>query len=484
MTLNAPMTIGLDDQQLREADNILARTARHLTAWMEKWFPDAFVFVLVAVVLSSAGAMAVGAPATTVLTAFGNGFWDLITFTLQASLVVIGGHVMASSPPAARLIRWLAGIPGSGRSAVAFVAAISCSTSLFNWALSLVFSALLVKEMARRNPVLDYRAASAASILGVGSVWALGLSSAPAQIQANAASLPSSVLRITGVIPFSETIFLWQSLVLAAILVAVCIAVAYFSAPRESAAVTAEALGVDLTVQSQPASKSERPGEWLECSRLLPVIVAIVGAAYLAIAVAEKGWLPTVSNLNNYNFFFLIAGLFLHGTPRRFTHAIYTAVPSVSGVLLQFPFYAGIAAILTRAVASDGMTLASAIARAFTWFAAQGLFAPAVAVYSAVLGLLIPSGGGKWLVEAPYVMQAANDVHVHLGWTLQIYNAAEALPNLINPFWMLPVLGLVSLKARDIVGYTFLQFLINTPIVILLIWIFAGTLSYHPPVLP
>ena len=68
-------------------------------------------------------------------------------------------------------------------------------------------------------------------------------------------------------------------------------------------------------------------------------------------------------------------------------------------------------------------------------------------VYSAILGFFVPSGGGKWLLEAPYVMQAANDLHVHLGWAVQIYNAAEALPNLINPFWMLPLLGVLGLQA-------------------------------------
>jgi short-chain fatty acids transporter len=104
--------------------------------------------------------------------------------------------------------------------------------------------------------------------------------------------------------------------------------------------------------------------------------------------------------------------------------------------------------------------------------------------YSAILGLLIPSGGGKWILEAPYVMQAAISLKVNLGWTVQIYNAAEALPNLINPFFMLPLLSILGLKARDIVGFTFVQFLVNTPLVLFLLWAFAKTLPYVPPVLP
>ncbi|CAH1696734.1 Short chain fatty acids transporter [Hyphomicrobiales bacterium] len=452
-------------------------------AEMEKWFPDAFVFVLLAVLISFTGSLAIGAPVSSIVKAFGDGFWNLITFTLQASLVVIGGYVVASSPIATRAIRWLAGIPRSGPSAVAFVAAISCGSSLLNWAFSLIFGALLVKELARRHPHLDYRAASAAAILGVGSVWALGVSSAPAQLMANAASLPPALLQITGVIPFSQTIFLWQSMVMAGVLLTVTIAVAYFSAPRGSHAVTATSLGIDLNIKPVPTQKAERPGEWLECSRGLSLIIVCLGAAFLALTFAEMGFLKAISNLNIYNFLFLMLGLLLHGTPRSFTQSVSEAVPSVSGVLIQFPFYAGVAAILTHAAAPDGATLASAIAGAFT-NVGRDLFDPAVAVYSAVLGIFIPSGGGKWLVEAPYVMQAAIDVKAHLGWTVQIYNAAEALPNLINPFWMIPVLGLVSLRPRDVVGFTFLQFLINAPLVLFMTWLFSKTLQYIPPVLP
>jgi short-chain fatty acids transporter len=107
-----------------------------------------------------------------------------------------------------------------------------------------------------------------------------------------------------------------------------------------------------------------------------------------------------------------------------------------------------------------------------------------IGIYSAILGFFIPSGGGKWLLEAPYVMQAANDLKVHLGWAVQIYNAAEALPNLINPFWMLPLLGVLGLRAREVVGFTFLQLLVHLPVVLFLLWALAYTLPYHPPVVP
>jgi len=159
-------------------------------------------------------------------------------------------------------------------------------------------------------------------------------------------------------------------------------------------------------------------------------------------------------------------------------------VPSTTGVLIQFPLYGGIAAILTTAKGSDGHTVAEHLTTLFVSLASTDTYALVIGAYSAILGFFVPSGGGKWLIEAPYVMQAANDLHYHLGWAVQIYNAAEALPNLINPFWMLPLLGVLGLKARDIVGFTFLQLLVHVPLVLLLLWLFGSTLAYHAPVMP
>jgi short-chain fatty acids transporter len=153
-------------------------------------------------------------------------------------------------------------------------------------------------------------------------------------------------------------------------------------------------------------------------------------------------------------------------------------------VLIQFPLYGSIAAMMTAAKGFGGHSLADQIAHVFVSLTTAHTFPLAMGIYSAVLGFFIPSGGGKWIIEAPYVMQAANDLRVHLGWAVQVYNTAEALPNLINPFWMLPLLGVLGLKARDIVGFTFLQLLVHVPVVMLLLWWLAPTLPYHPPIIP
>jgi short-chain fatty acids transporter len=297
--------------------------------------------------------------------------------------------------------------------------------------------------------------------------------------------MPKSLLAITGVIPFTETIFMWQSFVITAVLLVISIIIAIWSAPGPSAAVTAEAMGIELARDDEiKVPPPQRPGEWLEYSPLLTVLLVLLAAGWLFYEFSRQRAILAISNLNTYNFMFVMAGLLLHWRPRRFLASVAKAVPATAGVLIQFPLYGAIATILTQAKNGGGVTVSDQISHAFVSVSTQHLYPLVIGVYSAILGFFVPSGGGKWLLEAPYVMQAANDLKVHLGWAVQVYNAAEALPNLINPFWMLPLLGVLGLRARDLVGFTFLQLLVHVPVVLFLLWALAYTLEYHPPVMP
>src|SRR5258705_1150607 len=212
--------------------NSLARVGMRIADFCERWFPDAFVFALAAIVIVFVGGLSIGVAPRMLVEEFGGGFWSLVNFTMQMALVIVGGFVVASSPPIARLTRRLASIPKTARGAVAFVAAFAMLSSLISWGLSLIFTGLLVREVSRRVNA-DYRALGAAAYLGLGSVWALGLSSSAALLQATKSSIPAALLPITGVIPLTQTIFLWQNLVMAAVLIVISVTVAHFSAPSE-----------------------------------------------------------------------------------------------------------------------------------------------------------------------------------------------------------------------------------------------------------
>src|SRR5260221_1485520 len=309
---------------MTEQPGPVARAALALTDWTERWVPDAFIFALIATVLVIAAALgATGATLAQTVDAWGRGFGDLIPFTLQRSLVIITGHVLATSPPMGRAIRAIASWPRSPRGAVALVAFFALAASWFNWGFSLVFSAVLAIEIARGVEGVDYRALAAASMLGLGSIWAQGLSgSAALQMATPGASQPQirdivahGGLVAGGLIPFQHTIFLWQSFVAVAVEIVIVVLVMYFAPPPAGRGKTAADLGIDLgpTHRSAPTTVvgaapvtvvgadlrvRPAPGQYLEHSPLLSWFVGALGVAYLARYFAQAAEPLNALNLN------------------------------------------------------------------------------------------------------------------------------------------------------------------------------------------
>ena len=286
----------------------LARVALRFTAFTERWLPDAFGFVLAGTLLILVFGLLSGEPLLTpagegahgslgLVNAWGEGFWSLITFTLQMAMIIIGGYAVASSAPMARVITRLARVPKGPRSAVAFVAAVSMLASYFNWAFSLIFGAILAREVARVVRGADYRALGAMAFLGLGTVWAQGFSGSAALQVASAASSPAQVQAeirrfgyTEGIIPLTDTIFTWRALVATLLVFVVGVVTAWLLAPRGSAARTAESLGIELRPLVGPGSvhdedprerETRRPGDWLEHSPLMTLLIVGLGLVWL-----------------------------------------------------------------------------------------------------------------------------------------------------------------------------------------------------------
>ena len=454
----------------------LARTGVALSNWSERWFPDPLVFALVGIVVVFLIGVAAGEKPADLAIQGGKSFWSLIPFTMQMVMIIIGGYVVASTPLVQGALEKLAGVPRNPRQAIALVALFSMLTALISWGMSPIITALFVRQLTRRVKGLDYRAAGAAAYLGTGTVWALGLSSSAAMLMATRTAIPPKLLAISGLIPLTGTIFLWPSMLTALILIFTGVSGAYLSAPSAENARTAESYGLrwePFQLELEPRTK---PGEWLEYSPLLTILVAALLCVYLVdvFRTSPQGALAAL-DLNTFNLLFITAGLLLQWRPKRFLRAVMECVPGTAGIIVQFPLYAVIFGMIV------GTGLSDKAARLLTSISTHNTFALLVALYSASLGVFIPSGGSKWIIEAPYVLQSAIQHQVNLGWVVQIYNASEALPNLINPFYMLPLLGILRLRARDLVGYGLLQLMVQAPIVFFLCWLFARHLPFVPP---
>lgn len=465
-----------DTTPRNDDEGAMQRMGASLANWAEKWFPDAYVFAAIAVLVVVVAALAMGRTPAQVSVDFGKSFWNLIPFTMQMAFVVIGGYIVAVSPPVRKVIMWLAQFPKTPKVAVAYVAFVAMMASLLSWGFSLIFAGILMREVSKRVPGVDYRAMGAAGYLGLGSIWALGLSSSAALLMATKGSIPPALLKISGVIPLADTLFTWQNLVMIVVLLVLSVWICYASTPTADKAKTVEMAGITYKEENEDIGTPQTPGEKLEFSPALTLVIVALGAVYLYDVFSTKGGLAAL-DLNTYNFMFLIAGMLLHWTPRSFLRAAAKSVPMTGGVLLQFPLYAGIFGVLM------GSGLNEVLAKFFVSISTQETLPLVGGIYSAILGLFLPSGGGKWVVEAPYLLQAANELKVNLAWMVQVYNAAEALPNFINPFWMLPLMGLTGVKARDLAGYSTLQLIFHTPVVLFLLWLLGLTLPYVPPVL-
>ena len=455
---------------------LMARMGAALADWSEKWFPDAYVFAAIAVLIVCVAALAMKRTPTQISQDFGRSFWNLIPFTMQMAFVVIGGYIVAVSPPVRKVIDVLARFPKTPKTAVAYVAFMAMLTSLLSWGFSMIFAGILMKEISKRVKGIDYRAMGAAGYLGLGSIWALGFSSSAALLMATKGSIPPGLLAISGVITLKQTLFTWQNLVLILVLAVLSVWICYVSTPTAERAKTAEMAGIKYQDTQEDIGTPQTPGERLEFSPILTLVLVALGVIYLVDVFRTKGGLAAL-DLNIYNFMFLIAGMLLHWRPRAFLRAAAKAVPMTGGVLLQFPLYAGIFGVLM------GSHLNEVLAKAFVSVSTQSTLPLVGGIYSAFLGLFLPSGGGKWVVEAPYMLEAAKTLHVNMAWMVQVYNAAEALPNFINPFWMLPLMGLTGVKARDLAGYSTLQLIFHLPVVLVMLWLLGLTLPYVAPVL-
>ncbi|MDX5351182.1 MAG: TIGR00366 family protein, partial [Paracoccaceae bacterium] len=311
---------------------MLRLLSRPATRLMERWLPDAFIFVIVLTLIAALAAMATqGTAPLDLVRMWGDGFWALLSFAMQMLLVLVTGFILASSPPVRRLLGRLAGLATSGGSAIVMVSLVSLAASWINWGFGLVVGAIFAKELARVVRV-DYRLLVAAAYSGF-VIWHGGISgSIPLTIATPGHFAEGQI----GLIPTAQTIFApWNLAIVLAVLIVVPLTNrAMLPRPEEEVLVDPARLR-----EPEPLAPSSRPtpAEWLETSPVLMYLIGIPGLVWLALHFLAGGAL----NLNVVNFLFLFLGIILHGTPRSLLTSLDEAVRGGAGIVIQFPFYAG-----------------------------------------------------------------------------------------------------------------------------------------------
>lgn len=424
---------------------------------VQRFLPDAFVFCIILTIVVFIAAMPVaGMNPIEVANAWGSGVWGLLAFSMQMALVLVLGSALANAPAIKKLIVKLAGVPKKPVGAVTFVTVISAICCFINWGFGLIIGALLAKEVAKKIKGLDYRLIIAAAYSGF-VIWHAGISgSIPLGMTALNADgvVDNTAGAVTEIVPTSQTIFSAWNLIM---VLAVVVVVAFVNAkmhpdPKDVVSIDPKLLEDAPDNTEVKARKDQTPAEKLENSMVLSYIVVVIGAIYLIYYFVNAGSILNALSLNIVNLIFLILGIAFHKTPISYVRAITESAESAGGIILQFPFYAGIQGMMVT-VGSNGVSLASAISTAFVNISTPRTFPVLCYLAAGIVNFFVPSGGGQWAVQGPIMMPAGLELGVTPAVTAMGIAWGDAWTNMLQPFWALPALGIAGLGARDIMGY-------------------------------
>lgn len=424
---------------------------------VQRFLPDAFVFCIILTIVVFIAAMPVaGMNPIDVANAWGSGVWGLLAFSMQMALVLVLGSALANAPAIKRIIVKLAGVPKKPAGAVAFVTIISAICCFINWGFGLIIGALLAKEVAKKIKGLDYRLIIAAAYSGF-VIWHSGISGS-IPLGMTALDVDGTVANtggaVTEVVPTSQTIFsAWNLIMVVAVVVVVAIVNAKMHPDAKDVVSIDPKLLEDAPEAVETKAKKDRtPAEKLENSMILSYIVVVIGAVYLIYYFVNAGSILNALSLNIVNLIFLILGIAFHKTPIGYVKAIMESAESAGGIILQFPFYAGIQGMMVTA-GSNGVSLASAISNGFVSISTPRTFPVLCYLAAGIVNFFVPSGGGQWAVQGPIMMPAGLKLGVTPAVTAMGIAWGDAWTNMLQPFWALPALGIAGLGARDIMGY-------------------------------
>jgi len=420
---------------------MIRNISKFFTRILERWLPDAFIIaIIITFIVLIIGIFAQSHSPIKMVRLWGDGVWNLLVFSMQVTITLFTGSVLAQTEAVKRGLKTLASLAKSPSQAIILMTMIALICCWISWGFGLIASALMAREIALQVKGVHYPLLVASAYSGM-LVWHAGLSgSIPLKIAAADNDDLSSLLN-GATIPLTETIFSWESLVICLILFITLPIINKMMLPPPSEIV--EINPNKVTTYIPPNIDITTPAHYIEQHRLPTLFLGLLGVYYLLDYMA--GEKPI--GLNTINFIFLVAGLLLHKSSASYLSALSEAVKGLSGIVLQFPLYAGIM----------GMMVGSGIAVSMSeWFVSVSnadTFTLLTFLSAGLVNVFVPSGGGQWAIQAPIVIPAAESLGVPLNQAAMAVAFGDAWTNMIQPLWALPLLGIAGLKIKDIMGY-------------------------------
>ncbi|MEM4782392.1 MAG: TIGR00366 family protein, partial [Halalkalicoccus sp.] len=427
--------------------------------------PSPFLFaIILSYIVFLAGIVVEGAGPAEMVFFWFDGFWLFLEFAMQMTLILMTGYVVAYHPRVNRLLRRLTHLPNDGKQAAALVGAFSMGIAWIHWGFSLIIGAIFAREMGKTayEEGIDahYPLLCVAGYMGLGLTWHWGLSgSAPLLLNTPGNEFIELGL-IDSVVSTTETIFSTYALSLTASSIVFATLALYALAPSEGAKpitqyVPEENLSFEVPGTGTETVESDTPADRIDNSKLLGGAIALTAVAVVGYTFFTEGL--GALDLNVLNFGFLFLGLAIYTRPRYYRQRFGDAAEAAAGIILLFPFFAGIQGMMNASGLSE--TLAESMLAVST----PETFPVVAWLTAGVVNMFVPSGGGEWIVLGPSVIAAAQDLGVPVGQATIAYAVGDAHTNLFNPFWALPLLAITGIRAREMFGYAITMLLLLIP---------------------
>lgn len=447
------------------------KTINFCVKLVQRYLPEPFIFAIILTMIAAILAMPIcHQTPVEVIEHWGNGVWGLLSFSMQMALVLVCGSTLATAPVIKKGISSLASIPKTPVAAIALVTFVSALACWLNWGFGLIVGVIFAKEIARKLQGVDYRLLIASAYSGF-VVWHAGLSgSIPLTMATPGDSLTKATNGVlTSPVPISQTILDVHNLIIVAIVMLVITLVNALMHPKHNAVIVdPKLLQEDESTIDSVDKKDLTPADRLEQSPVLGWLIALLGFTYL---IVHLGFRDGAFDLGAVIMLFLFLGILLHGTPLAYVRAFAKSATGAAGIILQFPFYAGIMGIITG-IGASGICFGTVISNACISVSTPVIYPLLTFLCAAILNMFVPSGGGHWAIQAPIMFAAGANLGVDPGLTGTAIAWGDAWTNLIQPFWALPALAIAKLNAKDIMGFCIIDLLVTGVIICvgLLVW--------------
>ena len=439
----------------------LRKLTGSLNVGMDKFMPDAIVFAMVLTLITFiAGIALTGSSALDMIVYWGKGFWGFLAFSMQMTVIIATGYMVASAPAAKKFLVWLCKFPKNAVQGVVFIAVASAILGWISWGLGLVAGAILARTVAQNLKKVDFKLYVAVAYTGAITTGLFGISGSEFLM----VNTPGYFLEdLLGLIPLSKTVFepsLLIAEILGLVIIVPILAALIHPDPKETPEMDKEILDRFAAQDAEGApvvldKKKMTIAEKIDNNSIINLIIGAGGLIYIGYWFATQGFNLT---LDVMNFILLMISVILHMTPRNLLVAAEEGVKSAFGVVIQFPFYAGIQGMM------GDSGLVALIANFFADISTKTTYPYWCYTAMAIVNFFIPSSGGIFMVAGEPLGQAALNLGIDPYKFVIAFTAGETISNIIQPFWAIPLLGIAGLKMKDIMGYCIVFFVVLTAI--------------------